>query len=328
MKKLLLGSVAILALSAGSSGAADLPVKAPPMVAPPVPMFSWSGCYIGGHEGVGWARKSFRPAQVGDVLATGPTAVPFAGTINASSNLFNANGFLVNSGAFDQSMSDMIAGGQVGCNVQVGRWVFGVDGDFSWSGMRGSQSGQFSASRTIAGGAGTEEGSEGPFASVLTTSGAGTLAVKTDFLATFTGRLGYAWDRLLLYGKGGGAFAHDKYRLASTVTASVATTDRDCFTSEGGVGCSFTATRSFLFNSSQDRWGWTVGAGLEYAFSGNWTAKIEYDYLDFGTKRVSFIDAGGFGSFDVDVRQRIHEVKFGINYLFNWGKGVPVVARY
>jgi len=35
-----------------------------------------------------------------------------------------------------------------------------------------------------------------------------------------------------------------------------------------------------------------------------------------------------FGSFDVDVRQRIHEVKFGINYLFNWGKGVPVVARY
>jgi len=37
---------------------------------------------------------------------------------------------------------------------------------------------------------------------------------------------------------------------------------------------------------------------------------------------------GNFGSFDIDVRQRIHEVKFGINYLFNWGKGAPVVARY
>jgi hypothetical protein len=79
---------------------------------------------------------------------------------------------------------------------------------------------------------------------------------KVDALGTFAGRLGFALDRVLLYGKGGTAFANDKYEINS-----------------------LTASRS-----NETRWGWMVGAGIEYSFSDNRSAKIEYNYIDFGTR--------------------------------------------
>jgi len=70
------------------------------------------------------------------------------------------------------------------------------------------------------------------------------------------------------------------------------------------------------------------GTGVEYAITGNWSAKVEYDYLDFGTHRerlpgFTVLNAGV--PIDVDIRQRIHLVKFGVNYRFGWG---PIVARF
>jgi len=66
------------------------------------------------------------------------------------------------------------------------------------------------------------------------------------------------------------------------------------------------------------------GAGIEYAFLPNWSAKLEYDFLDFRAKTFVINDVPAF-----DITQRIHLVKFGINYHFNWGKGkAPVVASY
>jgi outer membrane immunogenic protein len=113
MKKMLLAGTALVVLVSGSAMAADLsrpppaaPVytKAPPMM----PLFSWTGCYVGGNGGGVWAQKTLT-----STVAFGNFAVGSAeGTLN------------INGG---------VAGGQVGCNYQVSSWVFGVQGDFDWS---------------------------------------------------------------------------------------------------------------------------------------------------------------------------------------------------
>ena len=120
---------------------------------------------------------------------------------------------------------------------------------------------------------------------------------EVKWLGTVTGRIGYAWDRMLLYVKGGGAWVRDVY----TITAG------------GG----------FFAETRDTNWGWTIGAGLEYGLTPNWSVKAEYNYLDFGTERIRFTPNVG-APFDRDVDQHIHVVKVGINYRF----GGPVVARY
>ena len=69
--------------------------------------------------------------------------------------------------------------------------------------------------------------------------------------------------------------------------------------------------------------GYTVGGGLEYLFTQNWSGKIEYQYYDFGNVNV-FSPAGAFLG---QVRNDEHTIKAGINYRFGWG-GAPVVAKY
>jgi outer membrane immunogenic protein len=106
-------------------------------------------------------------------------------------------------------------------------------------------------------------------------------------LGSVTGRLGYTWGPAMLYAKGGYAWADSRFSNG--------------FAGDGG------------------RDGYTVGGGLEYMFTQNWSGKIEYQYYDFGN--VNLI-AGGVGSF----RNDEHTIKAGLNYRFNWGG--PVVARY
>ncbi len=86
----------------------------------------------------------------------------------------------------------------------------------------------------------------------------------------------------------------------------------------------------FDFTGRETRIGWTAGAGIEWAFWDNWSAKIEYDFYDFGEHRVTLVDSlGNFDPAPADINQQIHTVKFGINYRFNFGKApAPVVARY
>jgi outer membrane immunogenic protein len=118
-------------------------------------------------------------------------------------------------------------------------------------------------------------------------------------LGSVTGRLGFAWGPALLYAKGGYAFSDNNERL-SLAGAPVA------FTLDSG-----------------HRDGYTVGAGLEYMFASSWSAKIEYQYYNFGNTRfVSPTALAPFGSFSNDD----HTVKGGVNYRFNWG--TPVAARY
>jgi outer membrane immunogenic protein len=95
----------------------------------------------------------------------------------------------------------------------------------------------------------------------------------SDWLATARGRAGYAWDRVLFYGTGGAAFAPAAITGFNTATMT----------------------------------GWTVGGGVEAAFAPNWTAKVEYLYIDYPSTTIT-----GVGSFkDVD-----NVIRAGINYKF------------
>ena len=107
-----------------------------------------------------------------------------------------------------------------------------------------------------------------------------------------TGRLGYASGNALLYVKGGAAFGGFRYTAANL-------TDN-----EGGEG---TFTRN----------GWTVGAGLEYALSGAWSIRGEYDYLDFGTHNVTLTDTAGATEI-ASFRQKLHQARIGLNYRFGY----------
>jgi outer membrane immunogenic protein len=127
---------------------------------------------------------------------------------------------------------------------------------------------------------------------------------KADRFGTVAGRLGIAVDRALVYFKGGAAWVHDTHDL--TVF-------------NGG------ATEATV---SSNKWGWTAGAGVEYALTRNWSAKLEYDFMDFGTSRFVFDTpiVGNTSIVTADIKQRIQVVKFGWNYKFDWGG--PAVANY
>jgi len=174
-------------------------------------------------------------------------------------------------GLGSHDVSGGIAGGQIGFNYQAGGAVFGVEVDAAWAGLKGSHN-------------------------ILGFPGL-VAETKVDFIGSVTGRLGAAWGMALLYVKGGGAWAHDKYDV--TVAGISAAT------------------------AAETRWGWTVGAGLEYAFSPAWSAKIEYNYMDFGTKTVTFTGIGGLTG-TADIGQNLNVVKAGFNYRF----GGPLYAAY
>jgi outer membrane immunogenic protein len=119
-------------------------------------------------------------------------------------------------------------------------------------------------------------------------------------LGSVTGRIGYTWGPGLLYVKGGYGFSDNNESVVNGAGAAV----------------------PFGFSGNHSN-GYTVGAGLEYMFTQNWSGKIEYQYYNFGN--ASFLAPAAlapFGNFRTDD----HVVKAGINYRFNWGG--PVVAKY
>ena len=185
-------------------------------------------------------------------------------------------------------------GGQLGFNWQTGPWVLGVEGEASWMHLRKG---------IIA----ILIGVVAPppiFFDPLTQFTVPTrLGATIDQFGSVAGRVGYALDRWLPYVKAGAAWAHDTYRVVHL----------------------FGATEVVVASTADTRWGWTVGAGLEYGLTSNWSAKVEYDFMDFGRDRVPFtrVDGGVPPTFPLDIDQHIHLVKVGINYRF----GAPAVVR-
>jgi len=278
MNRFMLGSTALLAFAAvGSAGAADLPVKAPPMVAAPV--FSWTGCYIGAHAGYGWGRNR---NDFGTAIASGPT---------------ENEGFPAEFGPFDHNTNGGVVGGQVGCNNQfANNWVVGVEAEAWWSGMKGS----FTAPEDFA-----DPGQYSRFES------------RNRWDGDVALRLGYAWGRSLLYGKAGVAVGSFQY----TETHDDIPTIHACFAAPAGL-CSATLNNT--------RAGLLLGVGWEYAWTNNWSFKVEYDYINFGSTNIAYPSTSPpplpqpIQNFAVSDTKQI--VKVGVNYRFDWGG--PVVARY
>jgi high affinity Mn2+ porin len=109
-----------------------------------------------------------------------------------------------------------------------------------------------------------------------------------DYVGTVRGRIGYAFGRWLPYATGGFAWGHSRVDI------------------NDGSG-------SIVSSPGQYHPGWTAGAGVEFAVSGNWRAKLEYDYIDLSRRMY---DLSAFGLPGLNVDPNIHLVKLGLNYRF------------
>jgi outer membrane immunogenic protein len=164
--------------------------------------------------------------------------------------------------------SGWLGGVQAGCDYQfAGGFVIGVQGDYAWTDAEGSHP---SAKET------------GVF-----------YHSKADSVATITGRVGYAWNRFLVYAKAGGAWEGDDY-WATTLMLGTAYTSHD--------------TRA----------GWTVGVGGEYAFTNFLSAFVEYNHYDFGTSEIGFTpQVEGLRPAFVDIEETKGILRVGLNLRFN-----------
>jgi len=168
-----------------------------------------------------------------------------------------------------------LAGGQIGYNWQAGSWVFGLEAQGDWADLNGS---------------------------ALSLLNPGTTArARINGIGLFTGRVGYAWNNVLLYVKGGAAVASDRYSVV------------------------FTATNVLISSASETRWGGVAGAGIEFGFTPNWSIGVEYDHMFMGARTLAF--SGPFAAPPLPlerIRQDVDMATVRINYRF----GGPVVARY
>jgi outer membrane immunogenic protein len=105
-----------------------------------------------------------------------------------------------------------------------------------------------------------------------------------------TGRIGYTWDRWMLYAKGGLGAAWDRYDIPGTFM---------------GV--------QYDLQGSETRLGWTAGAGVEWAFSNDWSVKLEYDYYGFGQRNVTFVEQFTATPGPESIKQNIQVVTLGVN---------------
>jgi outer membrane immunogenic protein len=191
------------------------------------------------------------------------------------------------------SGSDFLGGVQVGCDYQFAtHWVVGAAGDFSWTNLEGQATDPFFAGKT-----------GGPI----------TFNTKTEWLATATARVGYAWDRWMFYGKGGAAWAHNRDNIQNLGPWGNPTFNV-CVAGGIAVGCNPTGTETRL--------GWTVGLGFEWAFADHWSTGLEFDHYDFGSHSLTLSDPNGFNGIattatgPISVKQRVEALKLSINYRF------------
>jgi high affinity Mn2+ porin len=240
-----------------------------PLKAPaPDAVFSWTGFYIGGHFGYAAGRADWSATDAG------AAAPALAGSLD----LFDQFDAFKGTGSY-------FFGLQAGYNyVLPSRWLIGFEADAS-------------APNTLAG------------SQTMTTPIDGQATYNDTVLdfGTARARVGYAFDRFLVYGTGGLAWSYDSLQRTQLAGGSVT------------AGATETA---FLW-----RWGWAAGAGVEFPVAPNWTAKVEYLATGFGSGRKSFPAAGQ--SFDSDLS--IQSLRVGVNYQLGvdplkneaFTKGVP-----
>ncbi len=222
---------------AQSGLAADLPVKAPVKPLTPVP-FSWTGLYLGIQGGGGWANTQHTNALNGIN----------SGTVGIDGGLF---------------------GGTYGYNLQLGSWVLGLEGDFSWSGIK---------SHFI-----DNNGSDFCPPSLELQC-----VTNLRWFGTDRVRLGYVWDRLLVYGTAGVAY--------------------------GNVEGTFVGAPFLVTVGNNTRSGFTYGGGAEWAFAPAWSVKAEFLHTSLGDK-ITYNVANRFPQF-VSLTD-INIARVGVNFHFH-----------
>jgi outer membrane immunogenic protein len=168
-------------------------------------------------------------------------------------------------------------GGQIGYRWQSANWVFGIEGQGNWADFSGNNIAPVGGN---------------PFGGL-------TDRTRVDSFGLITGQVGYAWNNVLGYVKGGAAVVGDKY---------------DAFTP--GVGP--------FASGSETRWGETVGVGLEIGFAHNWSVGVEYDHIFLNNNDVALTAAAGGVAGTDRIRQDVDMGLVRLNYRF----GGPVVAKY
>jgi outer membrane immunogenic protein len=192
----LLASTAAVALFSTAAYSADFPLPEEPIPeAVVVPTYDWSGIYLGIQGGWKFGEDDYE--------------------VTGADTSFDVDGPMI--------------GGHVGGNMQMGNFVFGVEGDGEWADVDG----------TFTAGNGDE------------------VSTTIEWQASVRGRVGLAWDRLLIYGTGGAAFAGTENRIFDAGTATEETED-------------------------DTRFGWTAGAGVDVGLTQNLSAGVEYRFTDLG----------------------------------------------
>jgi outer membrane immunogenic protein len=182
----------------------------------------------------------------------------------------------------DQKMKGWLGGFQLGYNYQVGNWVVGAQGNFDWANVTKHDFSCFSF-------------------------GNQTCSSTDEWIASVTGRIGPLIGPALLYIDGGPAWTRN---TITNIAHSAA-----CVPTGGTTVCSAPGD---LFIGSKVLPGWTLGGGMEYRVSPNWSWFVEYDYFDFGSHPIGLSD-GGTGFFPEQVKQQLQLVKLGFDYHLNNG---------
>jgi opacity protein-like surface antigen len=265
--------------------ASVMPVK---VKAPPHPYLAptnWTGFYVGGFAGA----------------AAGRTDIGFAGV---PTSIAGERPWVVGG----------LGGIEAGYNYQfANQWVVGIEGDVAATNVHGGRT------------AGSADGLDGTGHNTgAFTPAFFTINDRNNWMATITGRVGYAWNRTLLYVKGGAAFEDSSTSVNCIYgpTASVPLIDtngapagaRTCRNQAGAIIANYSTPY-------YTRVGYTLGFGTEFDLGHNWSAKTEYDFLSFGRHTALASD----GTSLLTDKAWVSQVKVGVNYKFTPG---ALVAKY
>ena len=301
MKKVL--AAALIAGSTISTAfAADLPSRKAAVYAPPPPVFTWTGFYVGLNAG-GTVSNNNNITTTGFAVANPFAAVPGFGPFQ--------NAIVTNDTNFigTGSKAGALLGGQAGYNWQFGTpFLLGVETDIQGVVSSGSTRG-FASSFPVIG--------FPPF----TDNARGVVSKRLDYLGTVRGRVGYlVTPTFLIYATGG--LAYGGVKSSTAIIHNVAPANG--VITVGGQG-----------GFSSAKVGYTVGGGVEWMFMPSWSLKAEYLYYDLRTVNYNaggtISSAAGAFTNSEAVRTRVrfdgHVGRLGVNYHF-WGPAAPVVARY
>jgi len=170
-----------------------------------------------------------------------------------------------------------VVGGQLGYRWQAGAWVFGLEGQGDWADIKGSNASVYL-----------------PFAGASNRT-------KIDAIGVITGQVGYAWNNVLFYIKGGAMGVSDKY--------------------EGYI----TATNAVFDRASETRYGGAVGAGIDFGISPNLILGVDYVHGFLGNRDITFTSVTNGAVSRIDrIRQDVDIATLRLSYKF----GGPVIAKY